>query len=282
MSKSRFDLWFDYDKELTKSESKLTREIYNFYKKENDKCFRDLQRGSFKAGLYFSQFRIQQLFIKIYKLVGLQFANWWVDSFAPYVRKNVNTQPFQNQWEQVFTIYAREVSELFGNEISNTATINAQKVFVGLMQDPEFASLGNEQQARILLQKSKSQSMIYAKRLAKTEATRISNLAIQQSALTFYNKNDMNKVWISARDGRERDSHMEAGTNPIFGANSKGIPMEKDFMVGGMAMSRAGDPRGGAKETVNCRCVTMPIPNPDAQTIADVEGLGFGTGFGQY
>ena len=191
---------------------------------------------------------------KIYKLVGLQFANWWVDSFAPYVRKNVNTQPFQNQWEQVFTIYAREVSELFGNEISNTATINAQKVFVGLMQDPEFASLGNEQQARILLQKSKSQSMIYAKRLAKTEATRISNLAIQQSALTFYNKNDMNKVWISARDGRERDSHMEAGTNPIF----------------------------GAKETVNCRCVTMPIPNPDAQTIADVEGLGFGTGFGQY
>ena len=39
--------------------------------------------------------------------------------------------------------------------------------------------------------------------------------------------------------------------------NGKEVPLDEDFIVRGMPMSYTGDPKGGASNVINCRCVTV-------------------------
>lgn len=66
---------------------------------------------------------------------------------------------------------------------------------------------------------------------------------------------DMVKRWVSVADGRTRDHHRSA--------NGQTRKMEEDFLIGGRAMAHVGDPRGGAKNTINCRCVIVYADQQD-------------------
>ena len=66
----------------------------------------------------------------------------------------------------------------------------------------------------------------------------------------------MIKRWVSTGDARTRSAHSVA--------NGQERPMNEDFVVGGAPMSYAGDPKGGARNVINCRCV---IVYADAQDI---------------
>lgn len=59
----------------------------------------------------------------------------------------------------------------------------------------------------------------------------------------------MVKRWVSTGDTRTRSSHASA--------NGQTVPMDEKFIVGGVPMEYAGDPAGGASNTVNCRCVIV-------------------------
>jgi|TARA_Y100000114_G_scaffold54553_1_gene49867 hypothetical protein len=59
----------------------------------------------------------------------------------------------------------------------------------------------------------------------------------------------MVKVWSSVNDSRTRSNHAAA--------NGQRVGMDEDFLVGGLPMGYAGDPRGGAKNVINCRCVIL-------------------------
>ena len=39
--------------------------------------------------------------------------------------------------------------------------------------------------------------------------------------------------------------------------------MEEDFIVGGVPMEYAGDPRGGAKNVINCRCAVIYVEDDE-------------------
>jgi SPP1 gp7 family putative phage head morphogenesis protein len=54
------------------------------------------------------------------------------------------------------------------------------------------------------------------------------------------------KTWLSMQDAFVRDSHDAA--------DGQTVPVNQPFVVGGMRMMYPGDPAGGPKETVNCRC----------------------------
>jgi SPP1 gp7 family putative phage head morphogenesis protein len=60
--------------------------------------------------------------------------------------------------------------------------------------------------------------------------------------------------WISTRDGRTRSSHAEV--------DGQVIPRTGAFQVGGEVMAYPGDPAGGARNTVNCRC-TVALLTPE-------------------
>jgi hypothetical protein len=92
-----------------------------------------------------------------------------------------------------------------------------------------------------------------AKVIVRTESNTAMNLAgdlaEEKSSIL------LDKVWIDAKDNRERASHLRCGRE---GA----IPKEQPFSNGLML---PGDPNGPAKEVVNCRCNRAWVPRRDAQ-----------------
>lgn len=90
-----------------------------------------------------------------------------------------------------------------------------------------------------------------AKMIARTETTRVTNEAAKQSAMEL--GIDLEKFWVATLDDKTRDSHREMNSQKPIHANEK-------FLVGGMLMDKPGDPDGGAKEVINCRCIVAYIP----------------------
>ena len=60
---------------------------------------------------------------------------------------------------------------------------------------------------------------------------------------------NMYKQWVSTNDGRTRSFHADA--------NGQRVHMDEKFNVGGAEMDFTGDPAGGAKNVINCRCVII-------------------------
>lgn len=93
-------------------------------------------------------------------------------------------------------------------------------------------------------------SAFRAQTIAQTETHNAMMFAAQAGAERASAANDvaMLKRWVPVSDERTRISHaVMAGVAPI--------PMDQDFIVGGEAMQRPGDPRASAANTVRCRCV---------------------------
>jgi hypothetical protein len=138
------------------------------------------------------------------------------------------------------------------------------------MKDPVYANYGRDRKGRILAGQMNSQALYIAKRIVTTESTRISNYAIHQSSLKFFNPGDLLKVWISALDTQERDSHRDAHFR-----YKDGIPVDQMYEVGGESMAMPG--AGTIPENnINCRCLSIDIPKPGAESIADIDSLGLG------
>jgi SPP1 gp7 family putative phage head morphogenesis protein len=70
------------------------------------------------------------------------------------------------------------------------------------------------------------------------------------------------KIWLAMADNAVRDTHRAA--------DGQEVPINQPFVVGGMPMMCPGDPAGGPKEVVNCRCSMLPVINP-AYIPADVD-----------
>jgi uncharacterized protein with gpF-like domain len=95
-----------------------------------------------------------------------------------------------------------------------------------------------------------------AEAIARTEMTRINNLAqssTQQQAGNLIP--GLLKRWISTARGNTRDSHISAHRRYF----NDPIPINQPFRVGRSDLMYPGDPRGEAKETVNCRCTMATI-----------------------
>tara|TARA_Y100000004_G_scaffold61143_1_gene68450 strand:+ start:1821 stop:2636 length:816 start_codon:yes stop_codon:yes gene_type:complete len=65
----------------------------------------------------------------------------------------------------------------------------------------------------------------------------------------------MLKRWTATNDERTRSAHSQA--------NGQTVDMDEKFTVGGTQMEYAGDPAGGAANTVNCRCVIIYVDEDD-------------------
>ena len=67
----------------------------------------------------------------------------------------------------------------------------------------------------------------------------------------------MLKKWVATNDKRTRSAHALA--------NGQIVDMNEDFMVGGVPMEYAGDPKGGASNVINCRCVIIYADERDME-----------------
>jgi len=86
-----------------------------------------------------------------------------------------------------------------------------------------------------------------AMRIARTEVHSVSTYATQEAVRST--RLEMEKEWVTFIDKRTRTDHIRM--------NGERKPMDEDFTVGGEQMAHPGDPRGGAKNVIHCRCVLL-------------------------
>lgn len=85
--------------------------------------------------------------------------------------------------------------------------------------------------------------------IARTETVSAYNFA---SVEAFRQSGDVDQLeWLSARDSAVRESHAEA--------DGQVVGVTKSFTVGGASLEYPGDPSGPPEETINCRCVVLPV-----------------------
>lgn len=86
--------------------------------------------------------------------------------------------------------------------------------------------------------------------IARTETINASNrgavIGAQSTGL------DLNKIWIATADDRTRDDHAEADGQTV---DQSGM-----FNVGGEELEYPGDPRGSARNVIQCRCAVAFDP----------------------
>jgi len=89
--------------------------------------------------------------------------------------------------------------------------------------------------------------------IARTEVHNAASVANHEAAGLVANK--VNKEWLAAEGGdseRSREWHKEM--------NGVTVAYNDDFIVDGEPMSYPGDPRGSARNVINCRCVVAYMP----------------------
>jgi hypothetical protein len=89
-----------------------------------------------------------------------------------------------------------------------------------------------------------------AKVIARTETHNAAMYASEGTAKAVEADLDvqLTKQWRPSLDERTRVNHA-------IMADADPVDMDANFIVGGRAMSRPGDPKGGASNVINCRCV---------------------------
>lgn len=97
------------------------------------------------------------------------------------------------------------------------------------------------------LRKKKRFNWRRAKRIARTEVHMVSNYSTQEAVKATRLEGE--KEWVAFIDERTRVDHIKA--------NGTRVAINDDFVVGGALMQYPGDPRGGAKNVVHCRCVLL-------------------------
>lgn len=95
-----------------------------------------------------------------------------------------------------------------------------------------------------------------AEAIARTEMTRINNLAQNSTQEQAGNLiPGLLKRWVATARGNTRDTHISAHRRYF----NDPIPVNQPFRVGRSELMYPGDPRGEAKETINCRCTMATI-----------------------
>ena len=102
-----------------------------------------------------------------------------------------------------------------------------------------------------------SQSISVARRIAKTETTRIYN----KGSLDAYEKSNVvgGKEWSTNTSGNPRtppDSEFDH-----LAADGEVVPVDKPFVKTGESLMYPGDPSGSPGNIINCECAQLPVIN---------------------
>lgn len=155
------------------------------------------------------------------------------------------------QFEYLVKLYIAEQGAERVQAISGTTRKQLQLVlFTGEQESLGNAVIGR----RIFDSMNGSFSRYRAATIARTETHNAASYANHEVNASLKIPNQI-KRWVSVADLRTRPSHASA--------NGTEVGMDEDFIIGGMPMKYTGDPRGGAKNVINCRCVTLYISPED-------------------
>jgi hypothetical protein len=262
-----------FESELKRAERESIKDFRDYYSSQYNKASAqfiltgNLNQADLSA--YFQNNDLQNMYRDMYEKIGLRFANWYAKHWKKALAKATDINGYQSIWQAKFAYIGEQVGAQRVTLVAGTAKDTLIKITQQAMRDPQFMSLGDKEKARILRSQFDRYSDYQARRLVRTESTNAANFATMQSASDLFPAQEMNKVWITAIDGRERPAHHSA--------NRQTVQFTKPFIVGGESLMHPGDSNGSAGNVINCRCSVAPIPRPNAQTIGEaITDIGFG------
>jgi hypothetical protein len=143
--------------------------------------------------------------------------------------------------------------ELVLANISSNISKRVEKIII----DGRSEGLTLTEIARNIEKKVRPITRARAATIARTETHNAAGFAhhkyYKQVATEYGSK--MLKRWGATNDGRTRSAHTIA--------NGQIREMDEDFEVGGLPMAHTGDPKGGARNNINCRCVIIYVDEQD-------------------
>ena len=164
-------------------------------------------------------------------------------AFAKRTFNNRYSQKAIQDYDGIYKQFMRDIGGTRITEISDTTRKIISKTI-----------LDNRSEGVAVISKAINERMspkftrARASTIARTETHTASSFAIQKQAENF-EAPQMRKKWIATTDDRSRASHLAV--------NGQEVGIDEDFVVGGKKMSYTGDPKGGASEVINCRCVIV-------------------------
>ena len=175
-----------------------------------------------------------------------------IDEFGLRILRN---RKQESQFERLIKLYLLEIGVQRIQQISSVTLRAIQSIIIAGQSE----GLGNAVIARDILQRmSGSFSRIRAATIARTETHSAASYANHEINKSL-NIPSQVKRWVSVADGRTRSHHAQM--------NGTEVPLDEDFIVPYRGvqyrMGYTGDPRGGAGNTINCRCVTLYVSPED-------------------
>ena len=159
--------------------------------------------------------------------------------------RNKDLEPFLQEYFRTRELVLAGISQSIANRIDK------------IIKDGRAEGLTLVEIARNIDTKVRPITRTRAATIARTEthnaASRAHHRYYQEVEKDYGSK--LVKRWASTNDSRTRSAHSLA--------NGQVRDMNEDFLVGGALMSHAGDPRGGARNVINCRCVIIYVDEQD-------------------
>lgn len=173
---------------------------------------------------------------------------------AALTEKEIEREFKQDDFAYIKYIQAYLGSDFFSDSVSQIVSTYYDDI-KKVIQDGIAEEQTREQIAKTIAVRMPSISDYRAKTIAITETHRASSYASESRAKDMSQELGvvMLKDWIPVSDSRTRNTHSAM-------ASAEPIPIDQMFTVGGEKMSRPGDPRGSAANTIRCRCIMRYIP----------------------
>lgn len=223
--------------------------IRRFYFGQYNKAIADfLETG--KTRNFFNIFKFNDyldIYVSLYRRVGLRFAKWSFKELENRQTKNVSIEDRSNVWDETFQAVGNQIGRSRIVSVQGNALEQVEKMLARFANDPEFMGLGIEEKGRILRRKIKILSNYQAERIARTETATAANQATKQSALDFFGGVEyMDKIWNHGGTKDPRPAHIA-----LDGVK---IPADQKFNVGGELMDEACQFGASAGNVINCGC----------------------------
>lgn len=198
--------------------------------------------------LNFNEEALLKILYKIHYTIGLNFGRLKSREFRKANPVQIKAyRPIAN-FDKDFKEYLLEYFRIYGGRQIKTISQTAVKaVIIELRKGAKLGETEAEMRDRLLKRVNKPDFYAWqAQRIARTETTIAMNAAHEVAMIGTGAQ--MDKVWRTRMDGKERNSH--------YAANKQEVAQDKNFLVGGYQMKFPGDRTNGApaKLIVNCRC----------------------------
>jgi uncharacterized protein with gpF-like domain len=176
-------------------------------------------------------------------------------------------ETYQKQEQSQFdTIFRTFLLEFGAKNIRAISDVTRAKILRAIL-DAQEQDFGQEETARVILARQTDiQSKRRARTIARTEVHNAASFASHTMAKNLPIPN-LKKRWVAVTDNRTRTGHSQiSGTTVDLDADFN-VPTEFSTGIVDIPMGYPSDPRGGARNVINCRCVLVYVTDDEDDVV---------------